>query len=429
MSPWAVGFLEKGLSIALQIPNQGWLGFFVPLNVRSLRIYWLGQACSLIGMWLQVTAMGILVYELSHGSGTAVGLLAALNAAPFLLGGMALGALGDRFDRRKLLLVVQLVQITVAVLLCFLSWGGMLELWHLYVASLLLGGMQCVAFPSQQAFVGDLSPKGMLLKSVGMYSLVFNICRSVGPPLGGYVIAALGANYAFGLNALCCIPLVGCLMLLGGMYAPERVERQAGVAGQSSSGLVIVWRDKRLRMILISALVQNLLGQSLYQIVPALTYGNPSATGSLLGAVGAGAVSSILFVMPFLRYSSRIGLNLSCGTLWMGAMFAVAGLVPVLHVQMVCFFLAGVATSALFVTTSSTVQLLSPGNHRSRILGLFTIVTIGAQPLAALGWGALLDAIGVPVMLVSVGIVEVIISVGMLLVPFWPRWKMEEQGN
>lgn len=400
----------------------------MPLNVRALRIYWLGQACSLIGMWLQVTAMGILVYDLSHGSGTAVGFLAALNAAPFLFGGMTLGALGDRFDRRKLLMAVQLVQIAVAGILWLLGWSGILELWHLYMAVFLLGVMQCVAFPSQQAFVGDLSPKGMLLKSVGMYSLVFNVCRSVGPPLGGYVIAGLGANYAFGLNALCCIPLVGCLAVLRGMYVPESVGmgRRVGENVRSGSGLLIVWRDGRLRMILISALIQNLLGQSLYQIVPALTYGNPSATGALLGAVGAGAVSSILFVMPFLRYSPRIGLNLSCGTLWMGAMFALAGIVPMLQVQTVCFFLAGVATSALFVTTSSTVQLLSPAGHRSRILGLFTIVTIGAQPLAALWWGALLDHIGVPSLLVFVGIVEVVLSVGMLLVPFWPRWKMEE---
>lgn len=87
-----------------------WLGFFKPLQVKNLQIFWSGQACALIGMWLQVTAMGILVYSISGGSATAVGLLAALNALPFFLGGMLLAGLGDRFDRRKLLIAVQSVQ-------------------------------------------------------------------------------------------------------------------------------------------------------------------------------------------------------------------------------------------------------------------------------------------------------------------------------
>ncbi|WP_295926404.1 MFS transporter, partial [uncultured Akkermansia sp.] len=87
-----------------------WLGFFKPLQVRNLQIFWSGQAAALIGMWLQVTAMGILVYEISGGSATAVGLLAALNALPFFLGGMLLAGLGDLFDRRKLLIAVQCVQ-------------------------------------------------------------------------------------------------------------------------------------------------------------------------------------------------------------------------------------------------------------------------------------------------------------------------------
>ena len=108
-----------------------WLGFFKPLQVRNLQIFWSGQAAALIGMWLQVTAMGILVYDISGGSATAVGFLAALNALPFFLGGMLLAGLGDRFDRRKLLIAVQCVQWLVAVALFLLTMLDMLQLWHL----------------------------------------------------------------------------------------------------------------------------------------------------------------------------------------------------------------------------------------------------------------------------------------------------------
>lgn len=98
-------------------------------------------------MWLQVTAMGILVYDISGGSATAVGVLAALNALPFFLGGMLLAGLGDRFDRRKLLIAVQCVQWLVAVALFLLTVLNMLQLWHLYAAGLVMGVNQTVGFP------------------------------------------------------------------------------------------------------------------------------------------------------------------------------------------------------------------------------------------------------------------------------------------
>lgn len=275
-----------------------WLGFFKPLQVRNLQIFWSGQAAALIGMWLQVTAMGILVYDISGGSATAVGFLAALNALPFFLGGMLLAGLGDRFDRRKLLIAVQCVQWLVAVALFLLTMLDMLQLWHLYAAGLVMGVNQTVGFPTQQAFVGDLIPRRQLQEAVGMYSLVFNTCRAVGPALAGYIIAEWGAGTAFGGNVVASLPLVGCLVALKGRVADTSAPKKQRGAGRKASGLKAVLSTRSLLFIMISALIQNICGQSLYQIVPALMHGNPRNTGLILGAVGAGAMVSILFVLP-----------------------------------------------------------------------------------------------------------------------------------
>lgn len=272
-----------------------WLGFFKPLQVRNLQIFWSGQASALIGMWLQVTAMGILVYDISGGSATAVGVLAALNALPFFLGGMLLAGLGDRFDRRKLLIAVQCVQWLVAVALFLLTVLDMLQLWHLYAAGLVMGVNQTVGFPTQQAFVGDLIPRRQLQEAVGMYSLVFNTCRAIGPALAGYIIAEWGAGTAFGGNVAASLPLVGCLVALKGRVADTSAPRKQRGAGRKASGLKAVLATRSLLFIMISALIQNICGQSLYQIVPALMHGNPRNTGLILGAVGAGAMVSILF--------------------------------------------------------------------------------------------------------------------------------------
>ena len=407
-----------------------WVGFFKPLKSRNVQIFWSGQTCSLIGMWLQVTAMGILVYEYSYGSGGAVGLLSALNAAPFLLGGVFLGSLGDRFDRRRLLLAVQIMQVALAALLCVLSWSGDLVLWHLYAAGFVMGVLQSAAFPVLQAFVADLVPRKLLTESVGMYSMVFNICRSVGPPLGGFALLHFGATFSFGVNAVFALPLVGSLIALRGkikgvqnVIAPSN-EKKIDGRERKVSGFRAVIESRHLLLVILSALVQNIFVQSLYQVVPALTYGNAKSTGLVLGAIGAGALTSILFVLPFVRGNSRVGLKLSIGTLWMGGVIVIAGIFPVLPVQQACFFLSGLATSALFVTTSSTVQVLAPAERKSAILGILTMVTIGAQPMAALLWGNLIDWAGVSFTVIFVGSSQVMLSLVLLAIPSWRKWRL-----
>lgn len=219
------------------------------------------------------------------------------------------------------------------------------------------------------------------------------------------------------------LPLVGCLVALKGRVADTSAPRKQRGAGRKASGLKAVLATRSLLFIMISALIQNICGQSLYQIVPALMHGNPRNTGLILGAVGAGAMVSILFVLPFARKSDRVGAKLSSGTLWMGCVLCVAGVIPVVEVQALCFFFAGLATSSLFVTSSSAVQLLSPPERKSAILGLFSIVTIGVQPLAAMGWGAVVDAWGVQMTIVVAGGLEALFSIWMLGVPFWRHFK------
>jgi predicted MFS family arabinose efflux permease len=174
---------------------------------------------------------------------------------------------------------------------------------------------------------------------------------------------------------------------------------------------------------MISSLIQNVCGQSLYQIVPALMLGNPRNTGLILGAVGAGGMVSILFVLPFIKKNERIGAFLSFGTLWMGCVLFLAGLIAIVEFQAGCFFLAGLTTSALFVTSSTSIQLLAPPDRKSAILGLFSIVSVGVQPLAAMVWGSVVDNVGVSATIMMAGGLEALCSIGMLCVPFWRQFK------
>lgn len=407
---------------------QEWLAFFRPLQIKNLQVFWSGQVCALIGMWLQVTAMGILVYELSGGSGSAVGFLAALNAIPFFLGGTFLSGLGDKFPRRKVLMAVQACQWGIAIFLFLLTWLGCLELWHIYVAGLMMGINQTIGFPAQQVFVGDLVPRSQLQEAVGMYSLVFNTCRAIGPALAGFIIARYGAVSSFGGNVIAALPLIGCLMFLKSRLCESDEGKRSRSSRRKASGLRAVWRNKALLFIMISALIQNVCAQSLYQIIPALMQGHPQNTGTILGSVGAGAVTSILFVLPFVKKFPQLGCKLSGGTMWMGICFIVAGLLPFIEIQASCFFLAGIATSALFVTSSAAVQLLAPVDRRTSILGILSIVTIGVQPLAAMVWGMVVDVCGASVTMILAGGSEFLFSILMLCIPFWRKYHFSPKS-
>ena len=238
-----------------------WLGFFKPLQVKNLAFLVRAgvRPDRNVAAGYSHGDSGLQHFRrFRHGGG----LLAALNALPFFLGGMLLAGLGDRFDRRKLLIAVQSVQWLVAAVLFLLTFLDALQLWHLYAAGLVMGINQTVGFPTQQAFVGDLIPRKQLQETVGMYSLVFNTCRAVGPALAGYIIAEWGAATAFGGNVLASLPLIGCLVSLKGRISDTAAPKKQRGSGRKVSGLKAVLSTRSLLFIMLSALIQNICGQS-----------------------------------------------------------------------------------------------------------------------------------------------------------------------
>ena len=173
---------------------------FSPLKIRNFRIYLGGQAISLVGTWLQMTTQGWVVWELSH-SATALGLVAMLGSLPILLLGPWAGVWADRLDRRKLLIASQAGAMLLAFVLALLTQTGLVQLWHVYLLSALLGIITAIDIPAQQAFLGDLSGMAEIRKAVNMNITMLQVSRILGPALAGIIIASMGAAMAFWLNA------------------------------------------------------------------------------------------------------------------------------------------------------------------------------------------------------------------------------------
>ena len=232
-----------------------------------------------------------------------------------------------------------------------------------------------------------------------------------------------GAATAFGGNVLASLPLIGCLVSLKGRISDTAAPKKQRGSGRKVSGLKAVLSTRSLLFIMLSALIQNICGQSLYQIVPALMHGNPRNTGLILGAVGAGAMVSILLVMPFARKSDRVGAKLSSGTLWMGSALCVAGIVNVVEVQALCFFFL-----RAWLPPRCLLPLLPPfsfwrlrkGNPPFWGFSASSRSECSRWPPWAGGRGGFP---GSQATIIMAGGLEALFSIWMLSVPFWRNFR------
>src|SRR5215467_4793937 len=173
---------------------------FAPLAVRSLRIYLAGQAVSLLGTWIQSTAQAWVVWQLSHST-VDLGVNAMLGMLPFLLLGPWISVWADRLDRRRLLVGTQVSSMILAAVLAVLVQTGTVQLWHVHLLALLLGMVNALDMPTQQAFIGELSGREQVREAIVLNVMIVQVSRMVGPAFAGWIISALGVTLTFWLNA------------------------------------------------------------------------------------------------------------------------------------------------------------------------------------------------------------------------------------
>ncbi len=210
----------------------GALSFELPEALRSLRrrdyrLYFTGQFVSMVGTWMQVTAQSWLVYRLT-GSGALLGLVAAAGRAPSLLLGLAGGAAADRFDRRSMLVATQVLSLLQAAVLAWLTLTGRVQVWHVFVLSVLLGIVNVFDMPARQAFVPQLVPREEMGNAIALSGILLNLSRLIGPAAAGILIARSGEASCFVLNAVSYVAVVISLL----MIRAKPVEARVGSAGE-----------------------------------------------------------------------------------------------------------------------------------------------------------------------------------------------------
>jgi MFS family permease len=362
---------------------------FSSLANRNFRAYFLGSAVSVSGTWMQRVAQDWLVLQLTH-SGVALGVSSALQFTPVLFLGAWGGAVIDRVDRRRLLLVTQTASALLAAALGVVTATGVVTLWSVYALTLALGVVTVFDSPARQTFVAEMVGTDKVVNAQSLYSTVHNGGRLVGPALAGIVIAWLGVAATFAVNALSFAAMILALAAMDTTIL-IRVPPTPRAPRQIRQGLSYLWNHRELRASMLLITVVGVFGQNFRVVLPLLaeeTYrGGAQSYGYLTSALGLGAVAGALASAARSRSSAR-GLLLTC--LAFGAVNILAAAMPSFTLALV--MIAGVgATNIIFNTVARTLLVIgSEPTMRGRVMALYSIVFLGSTPIGGpiVGWAS-----------------------------------------
>ncbi|WP_291413229.1 MFS transporter [Actinophytocola sp.] len=360
---------------------------FRSLAVPNYRLYFMGQAVSVVGTWMQRVAQDWLVLDLSD-SAVALGIATALQFLPTLLFGLWGGVLVDRLDRRRTIMATQAVSGVLAAVLAVAVLTGVAQLWMVYLLALCLGFVTVVDVPARQAFVTEVVGPADYVNAQSLNSTVNNAGRLVGPAVAGILIAAVDIGMAFAVNA---VSFAAVLLGLARMNtaALRRVPRASRVSGGAREGLRYVWGHPELRACMLLVAVVGLAGQNFRVVLPLLARdtldGGPEVYGWLTSALGIGAVLGGLVSAGRRAVTSW---SLLRWTWIFGGVNVIAAFVPGLALALGMMVALGVANVSFNTLARTMLQINTEPAMQGRVIALHSLVFLGSTPIGGplTGW-------------------------------------------
>lgn len=395
-----------------------------PLRHLTFRELWIGNNISNLGSLIQGVGAGWLMTELAV-SNDMVALVQAANILPYMVFSLLAGALADNFDRRTVMIWAQTFMLVASAGLAAMAFGGMVTPWVILIFTFIIGAGGALSNPAWQASVGDVVPRDEVRSAVGLNSMGFNLMRSIGPALGGMIVAAAGAGAAFAVNAVSYIAIVWALVRWRPVAKERRLPRES-LGSALSGGWRYVAMSPALLRVMARGLLFGVAASSVLALLPVVAaevlQGTALTYGLLLGAFGLGAIGGVVA-------SSRLAAKLRNERLvqlaFLGFAVGVEGLAYSRSIGLSLLALA--VTGASWVLALSlfnvTVQLSTPRWVVGRALSFYQTATFGGMALGSWLWGVISDARG-PVE--SLAISGVVLFLGV----FVGRWLgMAEYAN
>ncbi|MCW5971234.1 MAG: MFS transporter [Blastocatellales bacterium] len=410
-------------------PKQSPLGrIFRAFSYRDYRLLWFGAFTSSSGTWLQQTAQSWLLFQLT-GQAFFLGLDSFLSTAPILLFSLIGGVIADRFDRRRILLVSQWLQLIFAFTLAGLTAFGVssrLLVMSMLTLSFLTGCAQAFGGPAYQALVPMLVERRDLANAIALNSIQFNLARVIGPAIGSIPFALISSMMAaaavsFGINGLSFVAVMIALISLRVRSIPRPASAEPSHwRSDLGLGLKFVLHNEALRSLTLLSFACAFFGTQLTTFLAVFAeriyHTGASGYSVLLSTTGAGAVVGALIVAGLgdIRHKGYAAL---ISQVVFGVIVVCFSLLPWIELGYPLVFLAGVAMMMVFAFTNSLVQLIVSDEMRGRVMSIYMVAFRGGMPLGALVTGWLAQYFQITVVLAAGGALLALLGVGFLLSP------------
>ena len=370
-------------------------------DYKDFRLVWAGNFIALAGQWIQMFSIGWLVLLLTDGNAVLTGTVIAIRALPILFIGPWAGVLADRVDRRKVVMATQAVMAVAACSFAFLVIASDLETdpvtgpirpWHPFLYMIISGITHSIIQPVRQAMVANTVPRHALTSALALNGMVYPSTRIIAPAIGGFIIATLGFNWNFFLEALAYVGIIVLLMPVKLPYRTEASGRRSSPLRSMQEGLAYVWRQKVILQLIIMLLIPNIVFQPLIFLLPVFTtevLGKEAATGGILaaamgvgGVVAAVIIAGVGFVIPrgLVTFIGLAG----------GSLFVILfSLVPWWIASFAFLMGLGFCQYAFRVANSTLIQTTVPDELRGRVMSIYMLDN-GIMPVATLLLGLLI---------------------------------------
>ncbi len=389
---------------------------FKAFQYRDFRLMWIGACTSSIGTWMQIVAQGWLIYRLSH-SAFLLALDQFLGGIPIFLFSLIGGVVADRFERRRILLGSQWVQMASAGLLTILVVTGHVHVWHILCLSFVSGFAQAFGGPAYQALIPTLVEKEDMPNAIALNSIQFNVAVMVGPALAGQALAKLGETWCFGLNAVSFLAPIISLSMITARFLPQKTKES--VFTSLKEGIKFVRRQPSMEALIILAFCMTFLSMPARTYFPVFVkdifHRGPETYGNLLALMGLGSICGSLGVAGLgnIKRKGQFALGaLMCLGVGISG-FALSKWLPLSGVMLV---LTGASMMAVFANVNSLVQLITTNEMRGRVMSVYNFAFRGGMPMGNLLSGWLVPMFTAPLVLGINGMLLVLLGLYFLVV-------------
>lgn len=379
---------------------------FRALGYRNYRLFFIGQGISLVGTWMQTVAMSWLVYSMT-GSALLLGVVAFAGLICTFIFGPFAGVLTDRMDRKRIVMITQMLSMLQALTLAAVVLTGTAAVWNLIILSAVLGLINAFDMPARQSFIPELvDDRADLGNAIALNSSMFNSARMIGPTVAGVLVATVGEGLCFLINGLSFIAVLACLAAM--RIAPRDVSPvQDNFLRGMKEGISYSFGFAPIRYSIVLLALAALMGMPYPVLMPVVARevlkGDAQTLGFLMAAMGAGSLAGAIYLAS--RESPRGLLKIIViASVIFGAGLVCFSFSKVLWLSLVFLALTGFGMVTQMAASNTLMQLVADDSIRGRVMSFYIMSFIGLGPFGSLLYGWSASIIGAPYTLMAGGL-------------------------